>query len=394
MRILTFEEMRRVEAAADASGHSYVEMMERAGRGVADAVMARVPANGRRVLVLVGPGNNGGDGLVAARHLAQAGAEVACYLLKPRSDDDPNYRAIRELELFVADAANDQRWRVLRRIVAGADVIIDALLGTGARLPLQGTVADLMRQVSAGLKARRAEQAAARALLRPARPPAALASALIVAVDGPSGLDYDSGELDPLALPADLTVTFASQARAFFVPRRRGRWRVGRGRHWGGLQTDAGSAGPSDPPGCYVRDDQANLARPSPRRAQGYFWQGAACRGVDQLHRRGLSGRQRRDARGRRAGHTGDPRGHSRRAGGQNSEATYLVLPQAMGVIAPNAVGLLTEKMIDYTAMLLGCGLTQEKETVEFVHRVFQADVSPKRKGRIGFQAGGAGRSG
>ena len=88
MRILTVEEMRRVEAAADEAGHSYSEMMERAGRGVAEGITTQQPVKGKRILVLVGPGNNGGDGLVAARYLAEAGAEVACYLLKPRADGD------------------------------------------------------------------------------------------------------------------------------------------------------------------------------------------------------------------------------------------------------------------------------------------------------------------
>ncbi|RLC65723.1 MAG: hypothetical protein DRI48_06405 [Chloroflexi bacterium] len=97
MKIVTVEEMRRIEAAADAAGHSYAAMMEQAGRAVAQAIVARQPVQNRKVLILVGPGNNGGDGLVAARHLIEAGASVTCYLFKPRDPtQDENFRLAQE----------------------------------------------------------------------------------------------------------------------------------------------------------------------------------------------------------------------------------------------------------------------------------------------------------
>jgi len=70
----------------------------------------------------------------------------------------------------------------------------------------------------------------------------------------------------------------------------------------------------------------------------------------------------------------------------QSSQATFLLLPQALGVVAPEAVSLLIEKARDYQAMLLGPGLTQEKEAVEFVQQLFQAEGAGKRK-VMGFQA-------
>jgi NAD(P)H-hydrate epimerase len=71
------------------------------------------------------------------------------------------------------------------------------------------------------------------------------------------------------------------------------------------------------------------------------------------------------------------------------SEATYLILPQALGIVAPNAVRLLMEEMGNYRAMLIGSGMTQEKEAFEFVRKLFQAQATAKSRGRIGFQAGG-----
>ena len=106
MKVVTVEEMRRIEAASDDAGHSYEAMMEQAGRAVSEAIIQRRVVQGKPVLVLVGPGNNGGDGLVAARYLAEARAQVACYLLKPRdAAQDRNYHLVQErgLEIVLAD---------------------------------------------------------------------------------------------------------------------------------------------------------------------------------------------------------------------------------------------------------------------------------------------------
>ena len=77
VKVFTVAEMVAAEKASDAAGNSYNQMMETAGRSVAEAIIERYPVEGKSILVLVGPGNNGGDGLVAGRYLAQAGADVA-----------------------------------------------------------------------------------------------------------------------------------------------------------------------------------------------------------------------------------------------------------------------------------------------------------------------------
>lgn len=391
MRILTVEEMRRVEAAADESGHSYAEMMERAGRGVAEAITTHIEVEGRRVLVLVGPGNNGGDGLVAARYLAESGAEVACYLLKPRDEKDPNLQAVRELELFLADATNDQRWRVLRRLVASADVVIDALLGTGVRLPLEGTVAKLLSQIAQGLQVSQAERRASRVLSALGRPDEPLPKPHVVAVDGPSGLDYDSGDLDPKALAADLTITFAFPKQGHFL--------LPGGPACGELivadigveprltQELLGEAT------LQVAEPEmvAALLPDRPRDAhKGTF--GKALLVSGSINYTGAAYLAASGATRVGAGLVtlAVPAAIHAALAAKVSEVTYLILPQVMGVIAPDAVELLTESMEDYEAMLLGPGLTQEKETVEFVHKLFRADIHAKRKGRIGFQISGS----
>ena len=228
IKIYTVAEMVAAEKAADAAGHAYAQMMESAGRLVAEAVQQRHDVAERQVLVLVGPGNNGGDGLVAGRYLAEAGAVVAFYLLKPRDiADDENLARVEEMGLEVLLADYDQRYRVLRHRLRVADILVDALLGTGVTRPIEGQLAALLEQVGAAVaEKRRAAVPGRPSLLSVAAPPVPpdetqrwderLRPPVVVAVDCPSGLNCDSGALDPLAMAADLTVTFAGPKRGHF----------------------------------------------------------------------------------------------------------------------------------------------------------------------------------
>ena len=186
--IVTVGEMQALERSADASGHSYAAMMEIAGRAVAEAILARY---GRvSCLVLAGPGNNGGDGLVCARYLHEAGAAVRVYLWKratdPAHDYEGHFAALTARGVATFHADDDPDFATLREWLDGS-VVVDALLGTGANRPIQGQLADLLDVVNA---ARRTPFA-------------------VVAVDCASGMNCDTGALDPHVLTPDLTVTFA-----------------------------------------------------------------------------------------------------------------------------------------------------------------------------------------
>ena len=193
-KIVTVEEMIQIEKAADAAGHSYAKMMEHAGKSVADALLAKFPdITGKHVLVLAGTGNNGGDGLVAARWLAEAGATLAIYLTKERPADDPHLVALKELGILIAIGEQDQRNRVLKLQLSRSDILVDAVLGTGFKLPLRGTAKQVLKAANQS---------------RP-RP-------YVVAVDCPSGLDCDTGGVAKESLAADLTVTLAAGKPGLF----------------------------------------------------------------------------------------------------------------------------------------------------------------------------------
>jgi hydroxyethylthiazole kinase-like uncharacterized protein yjeF len=208
MEILSVAEMRELERIADAHGLSYAQMMQNAGNAAAEVILQRLgrsSAASPRVLVLVGPGNNGGDGLVCAAALAKAGVTTQCYLLKPRGDDDPVYAAARAQGIFMADAQNDMRLRVLHQMVTHADVIVDALLGTGTSRPIEGTLREVLREVSREMSRR-----------RQANRQVPSSTCALIALDGVTGMNYDTGALDPAAVPADLTITFHAPKRGHY----------------------------------------------------------------------------------------------------------------------------------------------------------------------------------
>ncbi len=214
MRILSVSEMRALESTADMAGYSYAQMMEQAGKSLAVAVVQHVPVKGRRILVLVGPGNNGGDGLVAARLLHDSGAHVTAYLTSIRDpEEDVVFEHAQTFGVKIICAPDDPQYEALRRLTAQAHVILDSLLGIGAAPPLRGVVADVLRNVKAGLAQISVDPLTP--LNRPPKP--APPRPLIVAVDGPSGLDFDSGDIDPLALKAHLTITFAAPKFGHFA---------------------------------------------------------------------------------------------------------------------------------------------------------------------------------
>ncbi|MCY3976514.1 MAG: NAD(P)H-hydrate dehydratase [Chloroflexi bacterium] len=211
MKVATIREVREIEAAADRSGMSYEQMMLNAGAAASRALRQRWTVDAStRITFLVGTGNNGGDGLVMARSLAlSTEADINLYLLAPRSPADENYRAALEAGLPVALATDDDDRRRLKNLLLDADIIVDAVLGIGARLPLRGAAADVLATTGNCLS-QRAKYAAERNRDMPAElgETALPVRPFVFAVDCPSGIDCDTGEADEHVIAADMTTTF------------------------------------------------------------------------------------------------------------------------------------------------------------------------------------------
>ena len=172
--LLRPDEMAKADQLAVAAGVASLDLMENAGRAVAQAVIERWSL--RPVVVLAGPGNNGGDGFVAARHLAQAGWPVRVGLTAPR-------------EALKGDAATMAgRWTgdvvpVRPDVLRDQELAIDAVFGAGLSRAIEGPVGDLVAALNAS-------------------------KLPVIAVDIPSGIDGATGEVRGRAVRAQLTVTF------------------------------------------------------------------------------------------------------------------------------------------------------------------------------------------
>lgn len=164
-------------------------LMENAATGVVDAVRERYPKS-RKILILCGPGNNGGDGLAAARHFLNGGREVKILLFgdpeKLSADAAANYAIAKSFRVPIVVVPGDDLAVVQSELEeTPPDVVIDALLGTGIDRPLGGRL-----------------QAAATLVSQTGAP--------VVAVDVPTGLNGSRSDLPGPVLSADLTVTFAA----------------------------------------------------------------------------------------------------------------------------------------------------------------------------------------
>src|SRR5271155_3670496 len=190
MKILTADEMGRADrVTSERFGISSLELMEHAGRAVARFVLRELPQC-RSIAVLCGKGNNGGDGMVAARHLTDAGCAVSVFLLGDPSEVHGDAKAMLE-RLSTAPITVKEEVDLDRSgqqaLLQGAHLFIDAVLGTGFRPPMRGLAI-------AGRKL----------LERYSRTP-------VVAVDLPSGWDADSRQFfSPEAYRADAVVTFTA----------------------------------------------------------------------------------------------------------------------------------------------------------------------------------------
>lgn len=202
MKVVDVAQMRALEAGAETAGLPGPALMEIAGRAVADAVKALFDLSNRcRIVVLVGPGSNGGDGLVAARWLADAGLRPLVLTLAPRAAGDARIDLVVERGVPIVEVTDEWSSGAIDAALAGSGLIVDALLGTGPTRPLGPPMSRVLAR-------------------------AAATGAPIVAVDVPSGLDADAGRADPATPRCFATIALGAVKRGLVIgdgPERAGR---------------------------------------------------------------------------------------------------------------------------------------------------------------------------
>ena len=196
--VLTAKQMREADRfTIEEIGLPGVVLMENAGAAVADVIRDRYPG-ARRVALFCGKGSNGGDGLVVARRLLERNPLVilACARAELKGDSRVHLEAFERAGGAVVEAAGAEDWRTLVPGLARADLIVDALLGTGLKRQPEGVMAGAI--------------AAIRSLAKDGVP--------VVAVDLPSGVPSDGGEMSWPAVEAAVTVTFVAPKYGHVLP--------------------------------------------------------------------------------------------------------------------------------------------------------------------------------
>jgi hydroxyethylthiazole kinase-like uncharacterized protein yjeF len=202
MKILSAEQMRDADRlTTERYGIPSLELMENAGCGVLSYLVSAYPdLRSKRIVILCGKGNNGGDGLAVARLLRQSGVSAVVLLFAEpsamRGDAAAQLKAWQQSNGELHVVTSDSQWEQARELVAAAEIIVDALLGTGLTGPVEGLLAKVIESVNESSGNQRKGGRAARAR--------------VVSVDMPSGLASGAHDFGGPVVAAQATVTFTA----------------------------------------------------------------------------------------------------------------------------------------------------------------------------------------
>ena len=364
-KIVTVAQMVALEQASQRHGVSTDTLMENAGLAVAQAGrrlvgggIAAVP-----VLVLVGPGNNGADGLVAARHLQRWGAWVTAYLVTNRPSPDPKMDLALDYAVEMVGCADDPELSRLDRLLCRSRLVIDAVLGTGSSRPMEGTVREVM--------------------LRLCQSRSWAAPPKLVALDLPSGLNGDSGAVDPACPVVDLTVALGRPKAGLLA--------FPGAAHVGDLEI-AGIGLPQD----LAEDKQIHLelltpgwvakrlpARP-PDSHKGTFGHALVVAGSRNYVGAAFLAAQAAVRVGAGLVTLATPRSVYAIAASKLTEVIHLPLPEdGDGRVSAAGAQLIEENLSRYDAMLVGCGLGLSPGTADFLEQLLLTEaVRPPSSGQ------------
>lgn len=369
MKLVSVAEMRQIEQEADAAGLTYEMMMENAGHNLSREILKLSYAQGSeeeiQVIGLVGPGNNGGDTLVALTHLAEKGWKARAYLVKRKISGDPLIKRLEEAEGEIYQADKDADYQQLAAFLGTADVVLDGVLGTGMKLPIHKEVGQVLAAMNSILEALE---------WRP----------FIVAVDCPSGVDCDTGAVASECIQADATVTMAAV--------KQGLLKLPAFDMVGELRVV--EIGALDGIGTWqeVKNEVANdelgrsllPSRPSDAH-KGSFGTALVVAGSVNYTGAALLAGKAAARSGVGLVSLAVPAPLHMTLAGHFLEATWILLPHELGCISSSAADVLAESLERVTAILLGPGLGLEDTTRDFVANLLQGSPLKGQHGRMGF---------
>ncbi len=379
--------MQAIENAAAKQGTAFDTMFDRVSLAVANHITASlIDTPEPRVAILVGSGNNGGDGLVTAKQLAETtDIDVGVYLATNRNEDE-QLSALQETDVFIARAKDDQQYRVLKNMVANAHIVVDAIFGIGVRLPLEGDITKVLRHAHQALTPTRIAPPEGEHIYPDDPMPINAHRPHVLALDCPSGVNCDTGEVDKHTLPANETITFIAVKQGLLMSPAAAS--VG--------QLSVATIGISDDldelnniPLNYIDATAAHGLLPD--RAdyshKGTF--GKAMIAAGSVNYTGAAGLASQAAYRTGAGlvTVAAPSPVVGSLAAQSLETTWVMLPHDMGVISEHAADVLLKELKGYQALLLGPGMGTEDTTKNMLLKLFEStDTTPRRPTRaIGF---------
>jgi len=363
MRLVSVQEMKSLEESANSRGLSYDQMMESAGFGVAREVDRRYRnlITGYPIVGLVGSGNNGGDTLIALKHLALMGWDVIG-LLFHREDGDPLVQELVKAEI----PTGPFNIQTLDQSIASDMIILDGLLGTGTKLPLKPDLLKPLAHLKQILN------------LKPL-------NAMIVAVDTPSGIDCDTGEVASSTLPANLTICMAAVKQGMLA--------TGAIGYCGEIVTipiGINSVLPEWEKDFPVLLDASIIHNLLPRRLRtghkGTFGSGLVVGGSANYSGAPYLAGKAAAKIGTGLVQMAVPSFLHPILAGSFPEATWLLLPEEEGVLSSSGVEILRRQFDNLDGMLIGPGLGLEPTTGRLIQSLLQPET--KKSEKIGFLAG------
>jgi len=375
MKLVSVEQMRYFEKEANNNGLSYPNMMENAGSGLGKEIHRIAHSHigegkniyaSPNILGLVGPGNNGGDTLIALSYLSEQNFQVTAYLINRKSEDDQLLMKFNNMggRTIVCDDKED--FIELKELIKNCDILVDGVLGTGIKLPLKSEIKVPLQNVK-------------RILNELDNIP------IVIAVDCPSGIDNDTGEVSEETISADFTFSMAAL--------KQGLLKLPAFEFTGKLRTiDIGFNEKNSSLNSVKRQvadenliNSFKLKRPLDAH-KGTF--GTALIVAGSLNYTGavlLAGKA-----AYRVGvglvTLGIPNVLHAPLAGHFPEATWLLLPNEMGSIAGPAASVLMKNFDKANALLVGCGLGTEETTYDFFETFLcNSAKTKKNQERIGF---------
>lgn len=377
IKLFSVSEMKSLEMEANDSGLTYEQMMENAGRGIAEEIeisYSQLP--NKKVIALVGSGNNGGDALVSLSYLAKSNWETYAYIVRPRERDDPLVSQLVKDRGQVFELAGDTKYKQLTKLLGSCSVLIDGVLGTGIKLPLKAEIAKVLVFVKNYQMKN-------------------LNKLHVVAVDCPSGVDCETGEAAEEVIPADLTVTMAGAKLGLI--------RFPAASLIGELRF--ASIGPIDDYQAYKKNDKFIITpdyvrRYLPQRPvdahKGTFGTAFIIAGSVNFTGAALLAGLAAYRIGAGLVTMAVPAPLHEALSGQFPESTWVLLPHEIGVISADAAQVVHQNLSRATALLIGPGFGLEDTTRDFLSRLLTVS-GMHRPSKIGFiheeQAGDAGKS-